>query len=74
MTELREWKEILSKKLNQKSFHRHYKPIKKIGRGSFASVYLAFRLEDDKKFAVKAFSKENCYTEDDGKDALRNEI
>lgn len=61
MSVLREWKQVLSSKLNQKGFHRHYKPIKKIGRGSFASVYLALRLEDDRKVAIKAFSKEHCY-------------
>jgi serine/threonine protein kinase len=60
---LKEWKQILSKKLSQGGFHKTYRPIKKIGKGSFASVYLAIRLEDDKKFAVKAFSKENCYAE-----------
>jgi len=71
---LKEWKQVLCKKLNQKDFHKHYKPIKKIGKGSFASVYLAFRLEDDKKFAVKTFSKEHCYAEEDGKESLQNEI
>jgi serine/threonine protein kinase len=60
---LKEWKQILNKKLSQSGFHKNYRPIKKIGKGSFASVYLAIRLEDDKRFAVKAFSKENCYSE-----------
>jgi hypothetical protein len=32
-----------------------------MGKGSFASVYLAERLEDERMFAVKAFSKESAY-------------
>ena len=51
-----------------------FKPIKKIGKGNFASVYLAIRLEDDQKFAIKAFSKEATYSEEKGKESLVNEI
>jgi serine/threonine protein kinase len=43
--------------LNQIGFHKLYKPIKKIGKGGFATVYEVERLTDKKKFAVKAFSK-----------------
>jgi calcium-dependent protein kinase len=38
-----------------------FKAHKKIGKGNFASVYLAERHEDGKFFAVKAFSKETAY-------------
>ena len=51
-----------------------FKPIKKIGKGNFASVYLVIRHEDGKKYAVKAFSKEATYNEENGKQALINEI
>lgn len=71
---LRQWQKVLAKKLSQTGFHKIYKPIKKIGRGNFATVYLALRLEDDKRFAVKAFSKEYSYAEEDGKASLDNEI
>jgi hypothetical protein len=43
---LKEWRDILGGKLNQRGFHELFKPIKKIGKGNFASVYLAIRLED----------------------------
>lgn len=58
---LKIWRGILGSRLNQRGFHELFKPIKKIGKGNFASVYLAIRLEDEKKFAVKAFSKEATY-------------
>jgi hypothetical protein len=38
------WKEHLEKTMNQRGFHSLFKPIKKIGKGNFASVYLAERL------------------------------
>jgi serine/threonine protein kinase len=47
----------LKGKLNQRGFHEQFKPIKKIGKGNFASVYLAQKLEDNTHYAVKAFSK-----------------
>jgi serine/threonine protein kinase len=53
----KEWKSILKKHLNQKGFHETFKPIKKIGKGNFASVYLVERIENKCKYAVKAFSK-----------------
>jgi hypothetical protein len=34
-------RDILKGKLNQRGFHEQYKPKKKIGKGNFASVYLA---------------------------------
>jgi serine/threonine protein kinase len=35
--------------------------FKKIGKGSFASVYLTERVEDGKQMAIKAFSKNVVY-------------
>ena len=55
--DLQACREILKGKLNQRGFHEQFKPKKKIGKGNFASVYLAEKLEDGKSYAVKAFSK-----------------
>lgn len=54
---LEEWRQILKNKLNQRGFHQQFKPIKKIGKGNFAAVYLALKHEDNVHYAVKAFSK-----------------
>lgn len=69
---IKDWRNVLARKINQRGFHELFKPIKKIGKGNFASVYLAIRVEDDKKFAIKAFSKEATYSEDKGKESLIN--
>jgi serine/threonine protein kinase len=53
--------------MNQRNFHQVFKPIKKIGKGNFASVYLVTKYEDKQLYAVKAFSKENEYADDRGK-------
>ncbi|KRX04384.1 Protein kinase-like domain [Pseudocohnilembus persalinus] len=58
----------------QYGFHEHYKPKKKIGKGSFACVYLAEHLKTGKDFAVKAFLKEKLNEEDKGFECLYNEI
>lgn len=65
--DLKACREILRGKLNQRGFHEQFKPKKKIGKGNFASVYLAEKLESGRSFAVKAFSKEAAYSEDKGK-------
>ncbi len=65
---------MLRGKLNQRGFHEQFKPKKKIGKGNFASVYLAEKLEIGRNFAVKAFSKEAAYSEDKGKECLIKEI
>jgi serine/threonine protein kinase len=61
-------------RLNQRGFHEQFKPKKKIGKGNFASVYLAEKCESGKNYAVKAFSKEAAYSEDKGKECLIKEI
>jgi hypothetical protein len=38
---LQHWIFILSKKINQRNFHKLFKAKKKIGKGAFATVYLA---------------------------------
>lgn len=67
---LHQWISILSKKINQRNFHKLFKAKKKIGKGAFATVYLAERLSDKKMVAVKAFSKEKQFSGDKGKESL----
>jgi hypothetical protein len=38
-----QWRNYLGKKLNQRGFHELFKPIKKVGKGNFASVYLVIK-------------------------------
>ena len=68
------WRDVLGVKLNQRGFHELFKPIKKIGKGNFATVYLVHKNENALKYAVKAFSKEAAYSEENGKESLINEI
>lgn len=56
-SDLVQWREVLKGRLNQRGFHEQFKPKKKIGKGNFASVYLAEKIETGQNFAVKAFSK-----------------
>lgn len=65
-------KKQLGRHLNQKGFHSQFKPVKKLGKGNFASVYQVVRVEDGRKFAVKAFSKANTYSAENGKESLIN--
>jgi serine/threonine protein kinase len=51
------WETFLIKKIKQKNFHQYFKPIKKLGKGNFASVYLAHNKKKDTLVAVKAFVK-----------------
>lgn len=53
------WLKYLTKMLNQIGFHNLFKPLRKLGKGGFATVYEVQRLTDNKLFAVKAFSKQN---------------
>lgn len=60
--DLQQWRDVLKNKLNQRGFHEQFKPKKKIGKGNFASVYLAEKIENGLNYAVKAFSKEAAYS------------
>lgn len=51
-----------------------FKPFKKLGKGNFASVYEVERLTDHRRFAVKAFSKQNSFSAKNGKESLINEL
>ena len=61
------WRDELANRLNQRGFHETFKAIKKIGKGNFATVYLVQKHQNEKKYAVKAFSKEAAYAEQFGK-------
>lgn len=52
------WKNFLSLKLIQTTFHEEYDVRKMIGKGSFAKVYLAIKKETGEEYAIKAFNKE----------------
>ncbi|CAD8051241.1 unnamed protein product [Paramecium sonneborni] len=71
---LKKWRDYLAKYINQRGFHESFKAHRKIGKGNFASVYLVDRLEDERSFAIKAFSKEIAYGQDKGKMSILNEI
>lgn len=72
LKELEVWREFFEKGLNQKGFHELFRAVKKIGKGSFATVYLVKKMENDKYYAVKSFSKEVLYAEKKGKESLIN--
>jgi serine/threonine protein kinase len=55
-------------------FHELFNVYKKIGVGTFASVYLAERMEDNMTVAVKTFAKAAAYAEEHGKVAFMNVI
>ena len=64
----------LSHRLNQHGFHQMFRPLKKLGKGNFASVYQVERVTDGSHFAVKAFSKAALAKAPNGKQSLINEI
>lgn len=59
--------------ITRQDFHDFFKPIKKIGKGNFASVYLAQDLKKNRQVAIKAFMKEIAF-KGEGKLAIENEI
>ncbi|KAM3141155.1 hypothetical protein pb186bvf_006760 [Paramecium bursaria] len=71
---LRKWRQLFGLRINQMGFHHMFKVFKKIGKGNFASVYLAERVDDGTQMAIKAFSKSAVYAEENGKEGLINEI
>jgi calcium-dependent protein kinase len=60
--ELTAWRNYLATVLNQRGFHPLFRAVKKIGKDNFATVYLVTKLENEKKYAVKAFSKASIYS------------
>ena len=68
------WSYCLSRRLNQQGFHQLFRPLRKLGKGNFASVYEVERLTDHRNFAVKAFSKAALAKAQNGRQSLINEI
>ena len=69
----KEWETHLLKYITRKEFHEFFKPMRKIGRGNFATVYLADDIRSARRVAVKAFMKEVSF-KGDGKASIENEI
>lgn len=74
LEELDEWKKHLGKYTVLTDFHQKFTPVKMIGRGSFARVYLVEDNKTKEKFAVKAFCKEHLAQQKTGRVSLMNEI
>lgn len=68
-----EWEDALLSCITHKGFHANFKPLRKLGQGSFATVYLAEDIRKGEKIAVKVFSKEKAY-KGEGRRAIENEI
>lgn len=64
----------LAKQLTQFGFHEQFRPVRKIGKGGFATVYEVKRALDGKTFAVKAFSKATAFSSPSSKATIENEI
>ena len=64
---IEKWVSYLQPEIHQKGFHERFKPLRILGKGNFATVYEVTRIVDGKKFAVKAFSKQSCFSTDKGK-------
>jgi serine/threonine protein kinase len=62
----------LTRILNHKGFNEFYKPIKRLGRGTFATVYLVEHRVTGSRRAAKVFSKEGQKIEYKGSEALQN--
>jgi serine/threonine protein kinase len=58
------------------NFHDEYKALKMIGKGSFAKVYLVESKQNQKQYAVKAFTKESVIISNkaNAKPSMINEI
>lgn len=64
----------LKRYISHKGFSQFYKPLKRLGRGTFATVYLIEHKYTKLKKAAKVFSYEAQKIEFKGKQALENEI
>ena len=64
----------LKRCISHKGFNEFYKPLKRLGRGTFATVYLIEHKYTKTKMAAKVFSYEGQKIEFKGKEALENEI
>lgn len=56
------------------NFHDNFKAIKKIGKGTFANVYLCTHKFKGGTYAVKAFVKQKISVDEKGYACLYNEL
>lgn len=68
------WVDALGKLLNQVGFHKQFKPIRTLGKGSSATVYEILRLSDGMRFAAKTFSKETIKSHPQKLNSFINEL
>ena len=69
------WRDNFTGVFNQCDFHKKYRNIKVIGKGSYARVYLVENMETGKKSAVKAFRKKYLLeNQNNSREAIKNEI
>lgn len=58
--------------LSHKGFNDYFKPIKRLGKGAFATVYLIEHRITKERWAAKVFSREGQKLEFKGQEALEN--
>lgn len=68
------WIKALRPKCIFKDFGNIYQCVKVVGKGSFAKVYLAHRIEDKVEFAIKSFDKRGLEANEKNKLSLLMEI
>lgn len=56
----------------QKDFHKKFKPLRKLAKGSTASVFSAIRIRDSQIVAIKAFNKSSHFAMSNGKGKVTN--
>ena len=64
---------MLLKCMNRQDFHELFRPIRKLGSGSFASVYMGKDIINKRIVAIKAFVKEVAFKQT-GWAGIENEI
>lgn len=64
----------LTRQLSHKGFSQYFKPLKRLGRGTFATVYMVEHKFTGNKKAAKVFSREGQKIQLKGNEALQNEI
>lgn len=65
---------LLKKIISHRGFNEIFKPLKRLGRGSFAAVYLVEHKYTKQRLAAKVFSRQGQKVGFKGQEALENEI
>ena len=68
------WDNLLRKTVTKLGFHEEFKPVRRMGVGASATVFEVTRKSDNRKFAVKTFSKGNLNKNPKLREGLTNEI